>query len=232
MSIKVHTLHTPLPFRMGKVSCYLIESAGGFLLIDTGAPSGRKCLDMELERFGCHPGKLQLIILTHGDFDHTGSAAYLREKYGAKIAMHPDDSGMAEQADMFWNRGGGNIILKKLVPRLFGFNRKARFTPDILLEDGLALADYGLDAAIISLPGHSKGSIGVLLSTGILFCGDLLMNDKAQPSLGFGDSAEFIQTIHKIREIQIRTIYPGHGNAFDINPAIWERLISARQEAR
>ena len=40
---------------------------------------------------GCKLGSLKLIVLTHGDFDHTGNAAYLRHKYAIKIAMHFDN---------------------------------------------------------------------------------------------------------------------------------------------
>ena len=48
---------------------------------------------------------LRLIVLTHGDYDHAGNAAYLREKYGSKVAMHRDDSGRVERADWQWNLG-------------------------------------------------------------------------------------------------------------------------------
>jgi glyoxylase-like metal-dependent hydrolase (beta-lactamase superfamily II) len=40
------------------------------------------------------------------------------------------------------------------------------FSPDVILEDGDALAQYGFDAAVLHLPGHSKGSIGILMPGG------------------------------------------------------------------
>ncbi len=64
----------------------------------------RDALEKELENAGCKPGNLQLIVLTHGDTDHAGNCAYLREKYGAQIAMHSDDSGMVERGYPSWNR--------------------------------------------------------------------------------------------------------------------------------
>ncbi|HWR70506.1 MAG TPA: MBL fold metallo-hydrolase, partial [Dehalococcoidia bacterium] len=63
-----------LPFRIGRVNCYLIETDSGFVLIDTGASNRRKDIEKELESAGCKPGDLKLIILTHGDFDHMGNA--------------------------------------------------------------------------------------------------------------------------------------------------------------
>ena len=96
----------PLPLRMGKVNCYLIRTGAGHVLIDTGGSNARKRLCRELANAGCNRGSLKLVILTHGDFDHTGNAAYLRTAFGTRIAMHRDDTEMAERADMFVNRIG------------------------------------------------------------------------------------------------------------------------------
>ncbi len=76
----------------------------GFILIDTGCSNKLAYLEKELEILGCSPGNLKLIILTHGDFNHSGNSAYLSRKFNAKIAMHGDDSGMIEHGDIFWNR--------------------------------------------------------------------------------------------------------------------------------
>ncbi len=59
---------------------------------------------------GCRPGDLRLVILTHGDFDHAGNAAYLRDRFSATIAMHRGDSGMAQRGDGFSNRRKGNVL--------------------------------------------------------------------------------------------------------------------------
>ena len=104
MKNEIKTINLPLPFRMGSVNCYLIETDSGYVLIDTGGSNCRKELVKELESAGCKPGLLKLIVLTHGDFDHTGNAAYLRNTFGGEIAMHVDDSGMVESGDMFVNR--------------------------------------------------------------------------------------------------------------------------------
>ena len=94
MSFKCKTITLSLPFRLGSVNCYLLEANDtGYILIDTGGSKKRKELEKTLEREGCKPGNLILIIITHGDFDHTGNASYLRNKYGVKIAMHHEDSG-------------------------------------------------------------------------------------------------------------------------------------------
>ncbi len=89
---------------LGGVNCYLVKTGDSFILIDTGFPAKRAALDKELASAGCRPGNLKLIVLTHGDLDHAGNCAYLRKKYGTKIAMHTGDFGMVERRDMHWNR--------------------------------------------------------------------------------------------------------------------------------
>ena len=203
----------------GGVNCYLVTLDKGFLLIDTGFPKNRKDIEKELESAGCIPGTLKLIVLTHGDFDHSGNCAYLREKYGTKIAMNDGDKGMVEKGDLFYNRNV-NFLTKILGKLMLLFLRTSlkkddRFTPDILLEDGYALSIFGFDARIITIPGHSKGSIGILTNKGELFCGDLLQNTKepAKNSLIVDDDA-FTESFEKLKKLEINIAYPGHGESF------------------
>ena len=215
-----------------KVPCYLLSAGNGYVLIDCGDSSDRQRLDQQLAQAGVRPGNLALLLLTHGDFDHSGNAAYLQQKYAAKVAMHKLDEGMVTQANMGWNRKArpdrvtafGRVIM--LISPLFaGKNPFEKFTPDVFLEDGQDLSAYGLDARVLSLPGHSKGSIGVLTpgkasseATGLtLFCGDLLSN-----MFGVGlpfmidDLAAFSASIEKLRSLPIGMVYPGHGKPFPL----------------
>ncbi len=211
----IKILSLPMPFRMGMVNCYLIETAFGYVLIDTGGSNARDELQRELESAGCIPGSLRLILLTHGDFDHIGNAAYLHATFRARIAMHRDDAGMAERGDMFVNRKKPNILIRTLLPRFTGFGAAERFTPDLFLGDGDDLSQYGLEAKVISLPGHSRGSIGILTTSGELFCGDLLENTKG-PGLNslMDDSAAANASLARLESLNIETVYPGHGKPF------------------
>lgn len=207
-----------LPYKMGTVNCYLIKTDSGYLLIDTGGSNKRIELETELANAGCKPGQLNLIVITHGDFDHTGNAAYLRQAFNTKIAMHRDDAGMAERGDMLSNRKKPNILGKMmfaLIPLLFGFGKSSRFTPDVFLQDGDDLSKHGFNAQVLSLPGHSQGSIGILTAGGDLFCGDLLDN-TASPALSsmMDDPAAGNASIDKLSGWKINTAYPGHGQPF------------------
>ena len=207
-----------MPYKLGTVNCYLVETEAGFVLIDTGSSNRRSELETELARAGCKPGNLKLIVLTHGDFDHTGNAAYLREKFGARIAMHRDDAGMAEQGDMFSNRSSVNALIRRMAPILFRFPRSNRFSPDLHIGEGDDLSEYGFDARVLSIPGHSKGSIGILTAGGDLFCGDLLENSKKPATNSIMDDPVACEaSLEMLQGFEINTVYPGHGTPFPID---------------
>jgi glyoxylase-like metal-dependent hydrolase (beta-lactamase superfamily II) len=211
------TISLPLPLGMGRVNCYLLRTGPGFILIDTGGSNGRKELLNALASAGCQPGQIKLIVITHGDFDHAGNAAYLRKIFDAKILMHKDDLGMVETGDMFYNRQKPNLILRKLIGLYASSGKKDRFTPDLLVEDGCNLSAYGLDAKVVSIPGHSKGSIGILTTSGDLFCGDLLISTK-KPALNslMDDPPAANLSLQKLVSLGAETVYPGHGEPFPL----------------
>jgi len=53
------------------------------VLVDAGGPRESGALLEELHDEGVEP---KLVLLTHGDFDHFGGAAAVREEFGAPIA--------------------------------------------------------------------------------------------------------------------------------------------------
>ena len=206
---------------LGGVNCYLVAAGDGFVLIDNGTPKKRAKLEAELAAAGCCPGKLRLIVLTHGDYDHAGNAAYLRDQYGTEIAMHREDAGRVETADWDWGmkpKPDKFALTFQVVSRFIKPGPFDTFTPDVYVEDGQRLADYGLDAAVLHLPGHTKGSIGVLTRGADLFCGDLMDSTMGRPSLEFfiDDMPAARASLEKLRGLGMHTVYPGHGKPFPL----------------
>jgi glyoxylase-like metal-dependent hydrolase (beta-lactamase superfamily II) len=226
LSPEIITIRLPFPLNLTYVNSYLVKTERGFYLIDTGMTNARRQLDAELKRLGCQPGDLNLILLTHGDFDHTGNAAFLRNKYDTKIAMHQGDAGMLEHGDMFWNRKFKGLLLKRLASRFVRFGEKERCTPDILLEDAASLIEYGWDAQVLNTPGHSAGSICFLTGSGDLFCGDLLTSKRGEPKLNsmMYDHESGLNSLERLKSLPIKMVYPGHGEPFK-----WEALSSSRE---
>lgn len=222
MTQEIIPIRLPFPLNVTTVNSYLVRTDGGFFLIDTGFSNSRHRLESELERHGCQPGNLKLILLTHGDFDHIGNATHIRNKYSSKIAMHAGDVGMLERGDMFWNRSIDKQVIKKMMSLFIRFGEKDRSTPDILLEDGASLAEYGIDAKVFNVPGHSTGSICILTASGDLFCGDLFTNSTGKPELNamMYDNVAGNASLARLKTVLIQTVYPGHGAAFS-----WEAIL-------
>ena len=226
MPQEIKSIRLMMPFHMGHVNCYLIKTDSDHILIDTGCSRKRADLENELEGAGCKPDKLSLIVLTHGDFDHSGNGAYLQEKFGARIAMHQDDSGIVERGNMFWNRKKGNIIFRMIAPLLFRFGRSERFKPDLYIGDGYDLSEYGFEARVIHIPGHSKGSIGILTVDGELFSGDLFTNiEKPVVNSIMDDPAAASASMEKLKYLKVNIVYPGHSKPFPL-----ETMLKAESE--
>ena len=199
------------------VNAYLVHVDGGFILIDTGFALNRPKLLEALREERCRPVDLKLIVITHGDSDHCGSAAYLRGVYDVPIAMHRAEAAAVQRGNLFLSReplSRGRRLLKPIAS-LFGPRKRDRFMPDVFLEDGDRLTEYGFDATVLHVPGHSAGSIAVLADAGDFFSGDFLENRK-KPSIAtlFYDADVLRKSFDRAKKLQIRRVYPGHGDSF------------------
>ncbi len=211
--------------RIGGVNCYLVGTDTAFVLIDTGMGMHRAALDRELQEAGCQPGKLALIVVTHGDADHASNAAFLRAKYRARIVMHRLESPAVERGSMLLSRRHPALVARLLFP-LFRLSKADRFMPDIYVEDGDDLSAYGFAARVLHLPGHSIGSIGVLTMSGpsdaqvqgaALFCGDLMTNtSRPEKNTLVDDAGELDASVARLKAMGIKTVYPGHGKPFEL----------------
>jgi hydroxyacylglutathione hydrolase len=222
MTQQITPIRLPLPLNVSHVNAYLVRTDHGFYLVDSGMTNARRQIERALEHLCCRPGDLKLILLTHGDFDHTGNAAHLRGKFETKIAMHRGDSGMLTDGDMFWNRKIKNSLIKNLMSTFFRISKKDQCEPDIYVEDGTSLAEYGWEAQVINTPGHSSGSICILTSYGDLFCGDLFTNSTGKAMLNsmMYDTDAGYASLERLKILPIKTVYPGHGHPF-----AWEALV-------
>jgi glyoxylase-like metal-dependent hydrolase (beta-lactamase superfamily II) len=217
MPQEIITINLPLPFKVESVNCYLVKTDSGYILIEAGSSNQRGKLEKKLEEAGCQPGNLRLIVITHGDIDHTGNAVYLRHKFATKVAMHPAESKAAESGNMLLSRKSRSLLSRMLFS-VIRLRKSDRFTPDVYVGDGDDLSAFGCDAKVIHIPGHTNGSIGILTAAGDLFCGDLFVN-HIPPKLNrlIDDRAAAHASVEKLKGLEIKTVYPGHGEPFPMD---------------
>ena len=219
------------------VNCYLGKQDDNFILFDTG---GHIVLDKQfdnrydallkqLKEHGCTSENLKLIVLTHGDNDHVANASALRKHFGAKIAMNENDRALVETPDIdmvmnsFKYRGIifplVMLVMKKQIRKIMikTLDDYERFTPDIFLSDGGTLNEYGFDAQVLHVPGHTPGSIAILTANGDLISGDTLANNKKPENAPNANDFDLLKSsIDRIKATEAKTVLPGHGNPFDM----------------
>lgn len=218
---------------LGIDNCYLIEGEN-WLLVDGGAPGQSRAFVEGLAALGIAPSRIGLIILTHAHWDHIGSAAALVELTGAKLAIHAHERHIVEQglksmppAVTPWGRVFGTL-LRGFLP----FVTIAPARVDIALgDDGLSLEPYGIRGKVLHTPGHSRGSVSVVLDSGEAFVGDLAMNGlplTRRPDLPiFAEDVEAAKdSWRRLFELGVTTVYPAHGRPFAAS--VIERRLTER----
>ena len=182
------------------------------MLIDAGLPHQERVILRHLQALGAN--NLQLIFITHAHLDHYGSAAALRRLTGAPVAIHRADAeAMARGETRLGSARGRGKLMQVLLPLVELCLRPEPVKPDLLLEEGDDLGDYGLEARVIHTPGHTLGSSCLIVEERVAFVGDLLSN-IGQPhlqSLYAEDWSLLRQSYAQLQGIELEAVYPGHG---------------------
>ncbi len=168
---KIHIETIPiLPF--GMLNAFLIIYAQTAILVDTGLPNSERKIKRALNKHGLKWSDIRLIVLTHAHIDHAGSAVAVRALTGAPVMAHelevPYCSGTRPElvatgvfGRMFYKTGA--------ILRPFDY-----FMPDErMTASEINLQERGFPIRILHTPGHTPGSISVMLDDGRVIAGDL-----------------------------------------------------------
>lgn len=195
---------------------------GGTVMIDAGGRDDGDDIVSALEIAGIGEQAVDLVVLTHGHADHAGAGAFLRDELAAPIAVHAADAGRV--------RAGSSAVpepqnLEGTMMRPFIDASFPAFEPDLLLSTSQRLDAFGIAGEVVHVPGHSPGSVAVLLDSGDVFIGDLARGDH-EGSRGEHQGActtHFFSDDHEGDRAALeallgrgaRVFYPGHGPLFD-----------------
>jgi metallo-beta-lactamase class B len=127
------------------VGAWVVKTSEGLILFDTlnSTDDATKVIEPEMMKAGLDPAQIKYILVGHGHADHFGGAKYLQDKYHARVlGAMPDWAAMQRGG-----RGAG-------VPGV---------TPDMDVTDGQKLTLGDTTLTLIRLPGHTPGTIGMIV---------------------------------------------------------------------
>lgn len=209
----------PIPLKWS--NAYLIKGERP-ILVDTGSPGETAQIIRAMSKVKVAPQQLALILHTHGHHDHCGSTWEMKRLSQAPLAIH--------QADHEWLQSGRNgefvptRFSARLIKQLLARSKFQGVGANVIIQDEISLETYGVAGKILFTPGHTLGSISVLLDNGEAIIGDLLMGgylggqiQSNQPRYHYFayDLTVVDWSLKKLFKHQPTKLYVGHGGPLD-----------------
>ena len=203
--------------KMGKSNAYLVRAKKGYILVDAGMENKLNKVKDTLNEINADWEDIILIIITHVHYDHVGSLFDLKERTKAEVLVHEKEKKLLEMGKTSFPKG--TMILSKMISKLGNLFLQGSFKPvvaDITINDCYELSKYGINGKIIYTPGHTEGSISLIIENNII-CGDtffgVLPNSVYPP---FANNKEqLLKSWKKISKYDCENFYPGHGEVFN-----------------
>ncbi len=217
MQISKHVHAIKIPFSITTPSgvymerfvyVYLIYGSNGVCLIDTGVSSAEERIFDYLRKTDRKVQDISLIVQTHAHPDHIGATRTIKAETGCSVGIHPAEKAWIE-----------NVQLQAKERPVPGFDSlvSGSVAVDRTLEDGEIFdLGCGLKLQIFHTPGHSRGSISILLLGYMaLFSGDAVPVPGEIPIyedvLASVESIRKLQGVEGIRHLLSSWDEPGEG---------------------
>lgn len=204
---------------------YIIKGDKACLLIDAGMGDKYDSFKKRIEKKGINMRDIKYVLLTHHHSDHNAYLNPLREEYGTKIIVHKNE---VEDLKNGRNKLGTyrQTVMINLTRKLLANLIKPDFDPVVIGDNDIVIKDddndllrneLGIDAKIIHTPGHTMGSISVVMND-IAFVGDSVMNfivSSPYPML-YEDETLVFKSWKKLIDNGVRFVYPAHGDKLPV----------------
>ena len=170
-----------------QVNCYIIhdEKSTSCCVIDPGYEA-----DTILDKLSELGLTLEAILLTHGHFDHVGAVRDLAADTGCQVWLCADDLSLPT------NLSAGKLYYTQTY------------------AEGSQLNLAGLDISVLQTPGHTPGSVCLLVED-TLFSGDTLFAGSCgRTDLPGGSWADMQASLKRLSQIEANLwVLPGHGES-------------------
>jgi hydroxyacylglutathione hydrolase len=202
----------------GRCNSFLILHNDRYLLVDPGSKTQWKNLTKRLDELGVNEKALIALILTHSHFDHAENAANIKEKYQTDIIIHTDEADCLQRGDNPTAIQGTTFFTKLMTDvlpteRIFGYLRYKPADYDVLVNERYDLNNLGFDGYLIHTPGHSPGSMSVIIEAEIAIVGDTMFgvfNESVFPPWA-AKPREMVKSWAKLLDTGCSIYLPAHG---------------------
>lgn len=202
----------------GRSNSFVLCNGDKYILIDTGRANKWISLEKSLNQLRIYENSLTALILTHTHFDHAENAFRIKQFYNTKLIVHKNEADYINTGTNPIIRGTNPInkyITEKFDIQILKYFKYKPAAYDITVEDKYDLSCLGFNAYILHTPGHSIGSISIIIDNEIAIVGDsmvgILKNSIFTP---YAEKPEIM--IHSWKDL-IATgcslFLPGHGSA-------------------
>ena len=202
--------HKVISVSLASSNVYFIETDRGYLMVDTGMAARESAVEELFSSAGLKPSEVAMIIVTHVHPDHVAGLHSAKKLTGAKVLCHRSAARYVEsgESEPIVAHSALGAVIAAITPKRF-----RGVVPDILVENEFELNDYGLAGTIMHTPGHTAGSISIVLSTGETLVGDQVRGGNAELSLGqfYEDKDELLRNLESVTSSEPRVIYMSHG---------------------
>jgi len=213
METEIHRLS------LGFANCYLIRQEG-LILVDAGPPNKGNSFIKQLNNLSIEPEDISLIFITHAHWDHIGSINELKLLAKCEVAVNKREKDWVEWGLKPLPSGIGLLgkIIVIFAKILTSFVKLTPTSVDLVLNDNeFSLESYGIHGKVIYTPGHTLGSMSLLLDTGDAFVGDLV-NNLLINRITYGIMPPYAEDVIALKKScrlildnGAKWIYPGHG---------------------
>ena len=198
------------------VCVHLIDTGDGLLLLDAGNCGTTGMLVNAISEAGFKPADVKWIILSHGHYDHFGSANFFRRMFGTKIYLGAPDAKMFREKPWFSHVQKAYSVADEL------------FEPDVEIRDGDVLTFGNIRFKCVLCPGHTEGVVSLFFEAdgdeGVKrfgFYGGFGFNTLQKNFLlEFGDPEfkmrqVYLDSLAKVRDQKVDVMLGNHGHNND-----------------